>query len=41
MRVDDSPDFRITKGTGVKSDINAKLAAMNSRKNSQERVTRA
>ena len=41
MRVDDSPDFRITKGTGVQRDINRRLATMNSKRNSLERVNRA
>ncbi len=41
MRVDDSPDFRITKGTGVQSDANKRLAHMNSRRSSAERVPRA
>ena len=41
MRVDDSPDFRITRGTGVQSDLNKKIANMNSRRNSQDRVPRA
>ena len=41
VRGDASPDFRITKGTGVQSDLNKKLAAMNSGKDSSERVSRA
>ena len=42
MRVEDSsPDFRITKGTGVQSDQNRRLATMNSQRNSQDRVPRA
>ena len=40
MRVDDSPDFRITKGTGVQSDANRRLATMNSKRNSAERIPR-
>ena len=40
MRVDASPDFRITKGTGVQSDVNKKLANINSTRHSQERVSR-
>ena len=39
MRVDDSPDFRITKNTGVKMDAHAKLAKLNSKRSSQDRVT--
>jgi len=43
VRVDDSPalDFRITKNTGVPNDTVAKLAKINSKRNSAERVTRA
>ena len=33
-RIDTSPDFRITKGTGVQSDMNKKLAHLNSMRNS-------
>ena len=40
-RADTSPDFRITRGTGVQSDLNKKLAAMNSGLDSSERVSRA
>jgi len=40
MRVDDSPDFRITKGTGVQSDANKRMAQLNSRRSSAERVPR-
>lgn len=40
-RFDASPDFRITKGTGIQSDANKKLAAMNSGKDCSERVSRA
>ena len=41
MRVDDSPDFRITRGTGVQSDANKRLATMNSKRSSAERIPRA
>lgn len=41
VRVDASPDFRITRGTGVQSDLNKKLAAINSGKDTSDRVSRA
>ena len=44
LHVDDSspaPDFRITKNTGVQNDSIAKLAKINSKRNSIERIPRA
>ena len=41
MRVDaTSPDFRITKNTGVQSDAVKRLANMNSKRDSAERIAR-
>jgi len=34
LRVDESPDFRITRNTGVQSDLKKRIAFMNSQKNS-------
>lgn len=38
MRVDDSPEFRITKGSGVKTDSYRQTAMLNSKCSSQERL---
>ena len=41
MRIDASPDFRITRGTGVQSDANKRLATMNCQRDSADRISRA
>lgn len=38
MRVDDSPDFRITKGNGVTTDSHRQTAMLNRKTSSSERI---